>query len=79
VLFVGGPPGALMAQRGVFKIDEAPLLDTYTLLAKAAETMATMHKLTGVCVSRQLLYASPPADLVRKVGAAYGVSDLRNG
>jgi allantoin racemase len=79
VLFVGGPPGALMAQRGVFKIDDAPLLDTYTLLAKAAETMVTMHKLTGVCVSRHLLYASPPPDLVRRVGAAYGILDLGNG
>lgn len=79
VLFVGGPPGALMAQRGIFTIEGVPLLDTYTLLAKSAETMATMHKLTGVCVSRHLLYQSPDPELVRKVGAAYGVSALRNG
>jgi allantoin racemase len=79
VLFVGGPPGALMAQRGIFRIDEAPLLDTYSLLAKSAETMATMHRLTGVCVSRHLLYASPAPDLVRKVASAYGVSALLNG
>jgi Asp/Glu/hydantoin racemase len=79
VLFVGGPPGALMVQRGIFTIDGVPLLDTYTLLAKSAETMATMHKLTGVCVSRHLLYQSPAPELVRKVGAAYGVSSLRNG
>ena len=79
VLFVGGPPGALMASRGIFAIDTAPLLDTYMLLAKLAETMATMHRLTGVCVSRHLLYESPAPELTRKVGAAYGVSALRNG
>lgn len=79
VVFVGGPPGTLMAQRGIFQIDGVPLLDTYTLLAKTAETMAVMHKLTGVCVSRHLLYESPPADLVRKVASAYGVDALRKG
>jgi allantoin racemase len=79
VLFVGGPPGTLMAQRGIFQIDGVPLLDTYTLLAKTAETMATMHKLTGVCVSRHLLYQAPEPELVRKVGAAYGVNALRKG
>lgn len=79
VVFIGGPPGALMAQRGIFQIDGVPLLDTYTLLAKTAETMAVMHKLTGVCVSRHMLYESPPPELVRKVAAAYGVDALRKG
>ncbi len=79
VLFVGGPPGSLMAQRGVFDIDGVPLLDTYSLLVKQAEAMAAMHKLTGHCVSRRLLYESPPQDLVRKVGDAYGVDTLRRG
>jgi Asp/Glu/hydantoin racemase len=79
VVFVGGPPGTLMAERGIFQIDGVPLLDTYTLLAKAAETAATMHRLTGVCVSRHLLYEAPPSDLVRKVAAAYGVDALRQG
>lgn len=79
VLFVGGPPGALMAQRGIFLVDGVPLLDTYSLLAKTAETMATMHRLTGVCVSRHLLYESPSPELTRKVAAAYGVDALRKG
>ncbi len=30
--------------------------------------MASMHKLTGVCVSRHLLYESPPEQLVKKMG-----------
>jgi allantoin racemase len=79
VLIAPGPPGALMAQRGVFQVDGVPLLDTYTLLAKAAEAAVAMHRLTGVCVSRHLLYQAPPRDLVRKVGAAYGVDALRDG
>ncbi|WP_439590236.1 aspartate/glutamate racemase family protein [Hydrogenophaga sp.] len=79
VLIAPGPPGALLAQRGIFEIDGVPMLDTYTLLAKAAETAVSMHQLTGVCVSRHMLYESPPAELVRKVAAAYQVDALRNG
>lgn len=79
VLIAPGPPGALLAQRGIFKIDGVPLLDTYTLLAKVAETMAVMHQLTGVCVSRHMLYEAPPAELVKKVAAAYKVDSLRDG
>lgn len=79
VLIAPGPPGALMAQRRVFQIDGVPLLDTYTLLAKTAETAVSMHRLTGVCVSRHLLYQAPSKDLVKRVGAAYGVDALRDG
>ena len=71
--------GALLAQRGIFQIDRVPLLDTYTLLAKVAETMAVMHKLTGVCVSRHMLYEAPSKELVKKVAAAYRVDSLRDG
>ncbi|MBC5767854.1 aspartate/glutamate racemase family protein [Ramlibacter albus] len=79
VLVLPGPPGALLAQMGIFEVEGVPVLDTYTLLAKVSETMAVMHKLTGVCVSRRTLYEAPPAELVRKVGAAYKVDLLRDG
>lgn len=79
VLFVGGPPGALMAQRRVFEIDGAPLLDTYSLLAKHGEMAGALHRVTGQCVSRRVLYASPSPELTSKVGKAYGVDALRNG
>jgi hypothetical protein len=68
-----------MAQRGIFDVDGVPLLDTYTLLAKTAELMVTMHRLTGVCVSRHLRYEAPSKELIRKVGEAYGVDSLRDG
>lgn len=79
VVFCAGPPATIMAQRGRFEIDGVPILDAYTLLAKTGELMAGMHKLTGVCVSRHLLYESPPRDLVRKMGEVYNIDALRDG
>jgi allantoin racemase len=79
VVFCAGPMATMMAQRGIFQIDGVPLLDSYTLLAKTAEMMATMHKLTGVCVSRHSLYEAPPRELVQKVGKMYNVDVLRDG
>lgn len=79
VVFAAGPPGALLASRGIFEVDGIPILDTYTLLAKYAEAAVTMHRLTGVCVSRQCLYASPPKELVKKMGETYGIDALKNG
>lgn len=79
VCFIGGPPAALMAQRGIFEMEGVPLLATYALIAKQAELMAVMHKLTGVAVSRRLLYEAPAPDLVRQVAAAYKVDVLRDG
>lgn len=79
VVFAAGPHSTMMAQRGHFDIDGVPLLDSYTLLAKSAELAVTMHKLTGVCVSRHLKYEAPSKDLVRRVGEAYGVDALKDG
>jgi len=79
VLIAPGPPGALMAQQGIYQIDGVPVLDTYTRLAKTAETAVAMHKLTGISVSRHLLYEAPPKELIKKVGDAYKVDLLRDG
>jgi Asp/Glu/hydantoin racemase len=76
VVFAAGPPGALMAQRGIFEVDGVPILDTYTMLAKAAEMRVRMHQLTGVSVSRACLYEAPSPELVRKVATAYGIKEL---
>lgn len=76
VVFAAGPPGALMAQRGIFEVDGIPILDTYTLLAKAAEMRVRMHQLTGVSVSRACLYQAPSEELVRKVASAYNIEEL---
>ena len=79
VVFIAGQRSALMAQRGVFEIDGVPLLDSFTLVAKYAELAVTMHRLTGVSVSRHLKYQAPPKELVAKVGHAMGVDALKNG
>ena len=79
VVYCAGPPATMMAQRGIFQVDGVPIIDSYTLLAKTAEMTVAMHKLTGVCVSRHLLYEAPPKELIKKVGAAYKVDTLRDG
>lgn len=76
VVFAAGPPGALMAKRGIFEVDGVPILDTYTLLAKAAEMRVRMHQLTGVSVSRACLYAAPDEELVKRVGKTYNIPEL---
>ena len=77
VVFAAGPLGAVMAQRGIFSVDNVALLDPYTVLAKTAEMRVRLHKLSGVCVSRHCLYEAPSRELVRKVGEAFGVDALR--
>lgn len=79
VLILAGPSSAFMAQRGVFEIERAPLLDCYSLLVKSAEAMVAMHRLTGVAVSRRLLYASPPAELIRQAAQVRQIDALRDG
>lgn len=79
VVFCAGPPATVMAQRGRFEIDGVPIIDAYTLLAKTGEMMAGLHKLTGVHVSRHLLYESPPRELVEKMGKVYNIDSLRDG
>lgn len=79
VVFIAGPAGALMAERGIFAVDGIPVIDCYTLLAKAAEMQVSMHKLTGVCISRHCLYQAPSQDFVQRVGNVYGVDALRDG
>ncbi len=71
-----GPPMSLLAHRGIREVDGAMVLDGYSLLVKAAETMISMHRLTGHCVSRRGLYASPPADLLRKGAELHGFEDM---
>lgn len=79
VLILTGPQSALMAQRGVREVDGVPLLDSYSLLVKQAEAMVAMHKLTGIAVSRRLLYQSPPAELVRQAAEVRQIEALRDG
>lgn len=79
VLILTGPQSALMAQRGVREVDGVPLMDSYSLLVKQAEAMVSMHRLTGIAVSRRLLYRSPPAELIRQAAEVRQIEALRDG
>ena len=79
VIIAPGPSTALMASRGIYEFEGVPILDSYSLLVKVAEAMVGMHKLTGIHISRKLLYRSPPADLVKKVAATYDIDTLKDG
>lgn len=78
VVIPAGPLTALMASRGIYVVDDVPLLDAYSLLVKAAEMMVGMHRLTGVCVSRRQLYQAPPADLIRRAAEVRNIPALRD-
>jgi hypothetical protein len=41
--------------------------------------MVAMHRLTGVAVSRRLLYESPPAELIRQAAQVRQIDALRDG
>jgi len=79
VLIAPGPKSALLASRGIYKIEGVPLLDCYSLLIKMTEALVAMHRITGTCVSRKRLYKSPPAALLIKAAESYGVDELKNG
>lgn len=79
VIISCGPSAAFTSLRGVFEIDNVPLLDCYSLMVKQAEAMVGMHRLTGVPVSRRLLYQTPPDSLIRQCGEVRGIDALRNG
>jgi Asp/Glu/hydantoin racemase len=77
VLIPAGPAAALLAHRGIFELDGAPLLDVYRLLVKYAEMMVAMQKLTGVHVSRRQMYQKPEAATLAQIADARGIDLLR--
>jgi Asp/Glu/hydantoin racemase len=67
VLFLTGSTAALLASRGVLAVEGIPLLHSYGLLMKAAESAVTMHRVTGHAVSRRNYYQAPPRELMNRV------------
>lgn len=72
-----GPHATLLAMRGIHEIDGVPIMDSYRLLLKSAELAVAMHKLTGVHISRKLLYQAPPREYVEKVAEVRNINALR--
>lgn len=79
VVIPTGPSAALLATRGVFTLGKVPLLDGYSLLVKASEMMVSMHKLTGVHVSRHLLYEAPSEEYIQRVAGVRNIAALKAG
>ena len=77
VVIPAGPSTTLLTQRGIFEVDGVPLLDCYRLLVKGAELAVAMRQLTGVHVSRKLLYQAPPQDYVERVAQVRHIDALR--
>jgi allantoin racemase len=77
VLFLTGSTAALLASRSIFAIDGVPLLHSYGLLVKAAESAIAMHRVTGHCISRRNYYQAPPADLMDRVAEIRGLPMFR--
>lgn len=77
VLFLTGSTAALLASRGVFTIAGVPLLHSYGLLVKAAESAVTMHRVTGHAVSRRNYYQAPPKALMNRVADVRGLPMFR--
>jgi Asp/Glu/hydantoin racemase len=73
VIIATGPLTALLGQHGVNEIDGVPLLDVQSYLAKMGEVMVKMKKLTGVHVSRRMLYEAPSEAMFKEVAKVRGI------
>ena len=73
VVIPTGPLTALLRLHDVNQMDGVPLLDCQSLLVKMGELMVKMKKLTGVHVSRRLLYEAPSAEFISHVGSVRGL------
>jgi allantoin racemase len=77
VVIPAGPHSTLLARRGIFEVDDVPILDCYSLLVKAAEAAIAMHRITGVHISRKMMYQSPSRELIKRAAEVRGIELLR--
>lgn len=66
VIPAGGLPMLLFARECPFVVDGAVVLNGIATVAKAAEMALSLHRLTGVAVSRRGTYAKASADCVNE-------------
>lgn len=76
VVIPAGPHATLLAQRGIHEVDDVPIIDSYRLLSKSAELAVSMHQLTGVHISRKLLYQAPEQEYIDKVAEVRNIPAL---
>ncbi len=78
VLIAGEVPiSLLLARNGIARIDDVPLIDTFAVTLKMAETMVELRRATGLSASRHGFHNSvPSAARVDQVLAFYGLDTL---
>ena len=69
-----GPLNVFLADQGVSRVDDVPVLDSLGTCVRAAEVRAAQHRSSGLRPSRSGFYgAQPPRPLVDAARAFYGV------
>jgi allantoin racemase len=68
----GGLIMAFLAAQNIHAVGRAPILNGIITLVKMGETAVKLQRLTGHFVSKQMRYAAPNGDALRKIREAYG-------
>jgi Asp/Glu/hydantoin racemase len=72
----GGVHTTIAATHGLREVDGAIIQDTYALVARFAETAASIRSTTGEWTSRRSLYGRPPVDVLRSAQQMYDIPGL---
>ncbi|GAA3733305.1 allantoin racemase [Spinactinospora alkalitolerans] len=75
-----GPLNVFLAEQGVSRIDEVPVIDSLGTCLRVAELRAEQHRRTGLRPARNgFHYAQPPRDVVDGARQWYGLDSLGQG
>lgn len=70
-----GPLNVFLADQGISRVDDVPVLDSLGTCLQVAELRARQYRATGLVASRVGFHAEkPPRDLVDRARAFYGTS-----
>ena len=73
IIPLGGPLVLFAIKNEIREIDDVPVFDATAAIIKMTEMVVKLRQITGVHISRRLMYKSPPADLLQEFGKAYGL------
>jgi allantoin racemase len=68
----GGLIMAFLADQGIHAIGRVPILNGIITLVKMGEMAVKLQHLTGHFISKQMRYAAPTGEVLRKIREAYG-------
>lgn len=70
---VGGAVVMFMGQNQIREIDNVPVFDSIAAVIKMTELMVKLRQITGTFISRKLMYAPPPREMLEQVLKSYGI------